>query len=465
MTAPILALSQQEQRDLWTHLLPQGSLREQAAFLFCTGRTIDDRPVFAPVEVALLGPHDFAAQKDDYLELTNACRVRLIKRAHSLGASLVEFHSHPQSEKVTFSRSDRMGLQETVAHMRWRLKDRPYIAVVVAPSGFDALVWTDKSPSPGPLAGIRVGTALHEPTNASLDGWGVLDDRFDRNERLFGKEGQKRLRNTRVAVVGVGGLGTHVVQQLALLGIGHLNLIDHEELSQSNRNRYVGVWHGDPIPGSSKVDLGKRLANLIDPSVGVSVVRERFPSASALNAILNADYVFGCVDSDGVRFVLNEACLAYRKPLFDLASDVPESSCYGGRVVFVRDKSCLQCRNVLDPAEVRRFLSPPSVRENETAVYGIDQRALDKVGPSVVSVNGVVASLGVTEFMAAVTGIRDPYPHLEYRGDQGTVRRRQLAEVDCYYCSGVKGQGDAANISRYYSIAVNPSGPRGVPRI
>ena len=450
MMAPILALSQDQYRDLWAHLLPRDSLLEQAAFLFCTSS--DDITVFSAVEMVLLRPSDFATQEKDYLELTNECRGWLIKRAHTLGASLVEVHSHPQSKKIAFSRSDRMGLRETVEHMRWRLNGRPYIAVVVGPCGFDALVWTD-SLVPGPLAGIRVRTTLYEPANASLDGWDRLGDRFDRNERLFGKVGQENLRNTRVAVIGVGGLGTHVVQQLALLGVGHLDLIDHEVLSQSNRNRYVGVWHGDPMPGSSKVHLGCRLAKLIDPSVGVSVVRAKFPSDSALKALRGADYVFGCVDSDGVRFVLNEACLAYRKPLFDLASDVPEPGCYGGRVQFVGgDKGCLYCRKVLDPVEVRRVLSPQSARENEAAVYGIDQRALDEAGPSVVSLNGVVASLGVTEFMAAVTGIRAPYQHLEYRGDQGTVRRREFTENDCYCCTSVRGKGDAADIARYYSV-------------
>ena len=74
--------------------------------------------------------------------------------------------------------------------------------------------------------------------------------RFDRNILFFGKEGQKRLSNASVAVVGVGGLGTHVVQQLALLGVGGLVLIDSEELDDTNRNRYVGVRHDDPVPGT-----------------------------------------------------------------------------------------------------------------------------------------------------------------------------------------------------------------------
>jgi tRNA A37 threonylcarbamoyladenosine dehydratase len=61
-------------------------------------------------------------------------------------------------------------------------------------------------------------------------------NRFDRNERFFGKEGQEKIRASRVAIVGVGGLGTHVVQQLSLLGVGGLALIDGEEVDHTNRN-------------------------------------------------------------------------------------------------------------------------------------------------------------------------------------------------------------------------------------
>ena len=279
------------------------------------------------------------------------------------------------------------------------------------------------------------------------------DNRFNRNERLFGKEGQQALGRTRVAIVGVGGLGTHVVQQLALLGVSELILIDHEELSVSNRNRYIGAWHDDPIPGSAKVRLGRRLSKWIDPSIHVTVISDRFPSSNAFKALGDSDFVFGCVDSDGVRFLLNETCLAYELPYFDLASDVPEPNCYGGRVVFVNgDNGCLDCRNILCKTEVRRFLSPEELLDNEDAAYGIPKGSLAEAGPSVVSLNGVVASLGVTEFMASVTGIRKPKDHLEYRGDRGTVGcRRDNAKPNCYYCNVVKGQRDAAGIERYIS--------------
>lgn len=280
-------------------------------------------------------------------------------------------------------------------------------------------------------------------------------NRFDRNERLFGKEGQQAIRRARVTVAGAGGLGTHVIQQLCLLGTDALAPIDNEELSRSNRNRYIGAWHSDPIPGSPKVDLARRLAGLIDPEIRINAIKDSILSPDALSAIRDCDYVFGCVDSDGVRFVLNEMCLAYKKPLFDLASDAPEPGYYGGRVAVVwGDNGCLHCRGLLDAEDVRRFLSTAGILENEAQVYGIDRLALGEAGPSVVSVNGVVASLAVTEFMAAVAGVRQPNLHLDYRGDRGTVSRRtDTRTLDCFYCNTVRGLGDAAGLERYFKLA------------
>lgn len=455
MTAHILDLTPDLHRALWNHLLPVRSSLEQAAFLFCSTQPSDAGLVFEVIDRTLVGTDGFAAQYEDYLELTDACRIALIKRAHKHGATLAEIHSHPGAQSAAFSVSDLRGLQETVPHMRWRLQRRPYMAIVVAPTGFDALVWTQESTMPVPLSGIRIGTVMHTPTNVSLRRWYQTmdtDNRFDRNELLFGKEGQQALRRTRVAIVGVGGLGTHVVQQLALLGIGELTLIDHEELSASNRNRYIGAWHDDPIPGSLKVELGQRLSKLIDPSIKVSFIDDRFPSSTSIKALRESDYVFGCVDSDGVRFILNETCLAYERPYIDLASDVPEPNRYGGRVVFVTgDKGCLHCRGLLDETEVRRYFSTEEILDNEDAVYGVSRRNLDQTGPSVVSLNGVVASLGVTEFMAAATGIRAPCDHLNYRGHIGIVGKRTENQFsDCYYCNVVKGRGHSAEIERYF---------------
>lgn len=285
-------------------------------------------------------------------------------------------------------------------------------------------------------------------------------DRFDRNERLFGKDGQSRLRAMTAAIVGAGGLGTHLVQQLSLLGIGGLNLIDKEELALSNRNRYIGAWHSDPIPGSAKVDLGERLAHAIDPRVAVRKVRDSFVSEAGFAAIVTSDVVLGCLDSDGARAVLNELCLAYDRPYFDLASDIlpgPKAQ-YGGRVCAVLDgKRCLACMDVLDAAEVSRDLATVGQCEDRDAIYGVRTDALGVGGPSVVSINGVVASLAVTELMVMAVGLREPQALLNYYGHTGKVTASAVQpDRGCYYCASVRGRREAANVERYLAHGAVP---------
>ena len=283
----------------------------------------------------------------------------------------------------------------------------------------------------------------------------MTEDRFGRNERLFGNKGQARLRQTRVAVMGAGGLGSHVIAQIALLGVGGIAAVDREEIARSDRNRYIGVWDADPIPGSPKVVLAKRHIHLIDPRITVTPIKDDILSVSGLRAIEEADFIFGCVDNDGVRFFINEACVAYEKPLIDLASDVPEPGVFGGHVaIAVGGHGCLHCLDILDPDEVRRYLTSTELIENEATVYGIKASALAETGPSVVSVNGVVASLGVTAFMVLATGMRLPYAFLTYRGDRGIVTRKTLtADEHCFYCSVMRGQGVRADLERYFRKA------------
>lgn len=158
--------------ELMAHLLPPGSNQEQAAFLFARSTRTDHQVLFEVLEARKLGSADFARQEGDYLEMADATRAGLIKQAHDLGASLIEMHSHLGPWPAGFSYADRCGLQETVPHMWWRLKKRPYLALVVTNSSFDALLWLDNAKVPRPLDALLVGDQVLTPTNFSLGGWG-----------------------------------------------------------------------------------------------------------------------------------------------------------------------------------------------------------------------------------------------------------------------------------------------------
>lgn len=279
-------------------------------------------------------------------------------------------------------------------------------------------------------------------------------ERYDRNIRLFGEKGQRRLREAKATVVGVGGLGSPLVQQLALLGVKQITLVDDEELDETNRNRFIGARHDDPVPGSKKIALATRMITEINPDVRALPLDTILTSSAAFEAVRDADWVFGCFDEDGPRAILNEVCAAYARPYIDLASDVPESGIYGGRVCVSWDgKGCLHCLGELDPTDVRRYLASEAERQREDAIYGIPQGALGQTGPSVAPVNGVIANLAATEFMVAVTGMRDPIRLIEYRGHLSKVLVIQtIPKPDCPYCKGIRGKPDLAEVERYLEI-------------
>lgn len=154
--------------DLVAHLLPGDTSNEQAAFLFARASDTDRGVALDVIDSAKLAAADFAVQAPDYLELADATRARLIKRAHDLDASLVEMHSHPGPWDAAFSPSDLRGLSETVPHMWWRLNKRPYAAIVIAPSGFDAMVWLDGPRSPQELDSLAAGSQILKPTNITI---------------------------------------------------------------------------------------------------------------------------------------------------------------------------------------------------------------------------------------------------------------------------------------------------------
>lgn len=94
-----------------------------------------------------------------------------------------------------------------------------------------------------------------------------MPEQFSRTELLLGQEAMDRLRRSRVAVFGIGGVGGHVVEALARAGIGRLDLIDHDKVSISNINRQI-IATLDTV-GMDKVDVMKERILSINPEAQV----------------------------------------------------------------------------------------------------------------------------------------------------------------------------------------------------
>lgn len=153
------------------HLLPRGGACEEAAFLFTHDNRTAGGLALDVSEVMLIPPNGFTSRSAFYLELSDMTRADVIKRAHDLGAGLIECHSHPGQRQACFSWSDLHGFDEFVPHVMWRLKGKPYAAVVLAPGSFDALAWSATGVEPQQVDEIVTEHGGLRPTGLTHANW------------------------------------------------------------------------------------------------------------------------------------------------------------------------------------------------------------------------------------------------------------------------------------------------------
>lgn len=153
--------------EIQRHLFPKGDRREQGGFLF--SRFDEGKQEFVVIEWLSLTGSDYAFQERDYLELSDSTRASLIKKAHDMQASLIEIHCHPGQFKVAFSLADWMGFHEFVPHIRWRLANRPYAALVFGHECVDGFAWVGEQKLPVNVKGINTGKAFHATTGNSMN--------------------------------------------------------------------------------------------------------------------------------------------------------------------------------------------------------------------------------------------------------------------------------------------------------
>ncbi|MDQ4125727.1 MAG: hypothetical protein M3134_09035 [Actinomycetota bacterium] len=115
-----------------------------------------------------LGADDYESRSDFHVSLKDHVRQDVIKWAWDEGASLVEVHSHGPKWEAEFSPSDIAGFEEWVPHVWWRLRARPYVAIVTAGKTFDALAWIRSPVEPEQVTHIQSGARRLAATGRTL---------------------------------------------------------------------------------------------------------------------------------------------------------------------------------------------------------------------------------------------------------------------------------------------------------
>lgn len=124
--------------------------------------------------------------------------------------------------------------------------------------------------------------------------------------RDVGGPGQQKLKSARVLVVGAGGLGAPALLYLAAAGVGHIALVDDDEVSLSNLQRQV--IHGTPDIGRLKVESARDRVGALNPHVDMTLHATRLTPANAMELISAADVVLDGSDNFATRYLVSDAC-------------------------------------------------------------------------------------------------------------------------------------------------------------
>ena len=138
-------------------------------------------------------------------------------------------------------------------------------------------------------------------------------ERYSRHLTLreIGEEGQEKIRQARILVVGAGGLGSPVLYYLAAAGVGTIGIMDDDKVSESNLQRQI--LYDSSCTGVSKVSAAKRRLEALNPQCRVFGYEQRLKQENAC-VVNDYDIVVDATDNLLSRYIINDACVKYGKP-------------------------------------------------------------------------------------------------------------------------------------------------------
>lgn len=129
----------------------------------------------------------------------------------------------------------------------------------------------------------------------------------------LGIDGQEKLLASHALIIGAGGLGSPVSLYLGSAGVGHITVVDHDEVDATNLQRQIA--HTLDRVGQFKADSVRTAIAQINPDVHVSPITQRADAALLNTLVAQADVVLDCCDNFETRQAVNRACVTHRKPL------------------------------------------------------------------------------------------------------------------------------------------------------
>ena len=349
-------------------------------------------------------PEAYARREGDSLTITSAGYVPALGEAESTRSTPLFLHTHPgEGASPRPSPHDDKVDEQLRDVFRLRADSDIYGSIVVGTLS-DHLTFTGRlyqGDSPEALERLWVVGDSWQLLHSYGRTAGTPTPKFDRQVRAFGGGIQRILGDLEVAVVGCGGTGSCVAEQLVRLGVRSFHLFDPDVLSESNLSRVYGSF-SDDVGNLKTENLAAHLAH-IAPDVRITCHPAMITMEATARELAAADVVFGCSDDNAGRLVLSRLATYLMTPVIDCgvllsSTDTRELQGIDGRVtVLAPGLACLVCRGRIDTQRAAtELLTPDERRRRQDEGYA---PALQGAEPAVVSFTSLVASLATSELL------------------------------------------------------------------
>ncbi|WP_316227955.1 ThiF family adenylyltransferase [Bradyrhizobium sp. SZCCHNR3015] len=377
-------------------------------------------------------------------------------------------HNHGGTTSVGFSGDDYRSHERGYPALLDIARGMPVGALVFAEHAIAGDIWLPYGRRVELTDASIIGRRLQKIAPAPVRYSDIVGSDYDRQVRLFGGAGQVILSKAKVAVIGVGGVGSLLVQYLAHLGVGHFVVIDPERIEGTNLPRVVGATRWDartvftraPWPrwfrrmaestATPKVKIASRVARAANKHSTIEVLKADVLEPEVAAKLLDCDYLFLAADTMGARLLVNAIIHQYLIPGVQVGSKIvheKETGIITGVHTIVRpitpDSGCLWCNGLINRAKLQE--EAQTEREREAQRY-VDEPTI--VAPSVITLNAVGASQAVNDFLFYMTGLRsddasNAYMRFDPRA-RGIALDNPRRSWDCTEC----GSGSNARSAR-----------------
>lgn len=381
---------------LRNHLLLEEE-RESAAFLVAGFFENGEGFHFTVRDVLIPEEKDYNFRSGYHIEVSPIFFNKAISKAERSGITVIQCHSHPFSkDELWYSPSDYAGESTSSQTIRDCLNDKPMGSLLFGQNMIMGRAWFSPNQKPEPIDRLIIvdrHMRIQQISNRHKTVEKIDTDLYDRQIRAFGLKGQELLSQLTIGIVGAGGTGSAVAEQLAREGVRKFVVIDHDKFLKSNKTRVYGSYAD--TKNKPKVEIIKKNIQRIEPKSSVKDIPENVISQKVLNQLKNCDVVFSCTDRHAPRSVLNELAHQFFIPVIDLGVgiDAKNGKIEGGSVrVSLSSPTlpCLYCIGVINSEQIlAESLDKKELesRQKEGYIKGMD----DDV-PSVITFTTLAAS-------------------------------------------------------------------------